>query len=57
MVYFARIPGATNEEKTNNPRHFVYGRITGSATRSNILGDEERTDLDRLNTITIAELV
>jgi len=57
VVYFARIPGATNEEKTNNPRHFVYGRITGSATRSNILGDEERTDLDRLNTITIAELV
>ena len=57
VVYFARIPGASNEEKTNNPRHFVYGRITGSATRSNILGDEERTDLDRLNTITIAELV
>ena len=57
VVYFARIPGASNEEKTNNPRHFVYGRITGSATRSNILGDEERTDLDRLNTITIAEIV
>ena len=57
VVYFARIPGASNEEQTNNPRHFVYGRITGSATRSNILGDEERTDLDRLNTITIQELV
>jgi len=57
VVYFARIPGASNEEQTNNPRHFIYGRITGSATRSNILGDEERTDLDRLNTITIAEIV
>ena len=57
VVYFARIPADSNEEQTNNPRHFVYGRITGSATRSNILGDEERTDLDRLNTITIAEIV
>ena len=57
VVYFARIPTDSNEEQTNNPRHFVYGRITGSATRSNILGDEERTDLDRLNTITIAEIV
>jgi hypothetical protein len=57
VVYFARIAADTVDDQTNNPREFVYGRITGSATRSNILGDEERTDLDRLNTITIAEIV
>ena len=57
VVYFARIAADSTDDQTNNPREFVYGRITGDATRSNILGDEERTDLDRLNTITIQELV
>lgn len=57
VVYFARIAADSTDDQTNNPREFVYGRITSSATRSNILGDEERTDLDRLNTITIKELV
>jgi hypothetical protein len=57
VVYFARITADSTDDQTNNPREFVYGRITSSATRSNILGDEERTDLDRLNTITIKELV
>jgi hypothetical protein len=57
VVYFARIAADSTDDQTNNPREFVYGRITGNATRSNILGDEEKTDLDRLNTITIQELV
>jgi hypothetical protein len=57
VVYFARITADSTDDQTNNPREFVYGRITGNATRSNILGDEEKTDLDRLNTITIQELV
>lgn len=57
VVYFARIAADTVDDQTNNPREFIYGRITGSATRSNILGDEERTNLDRLNTITIQEIV
>mgnify|MGYP003133737435 CR=1 FL=1 len=57
VVYFARIAADSTDDQTNNPREFVYGRITGDTTRSNILGDEERTDLDRLNTITIQELV
>ena len=57
VVYFARIAADSTDDQTNNPREFVYGRITSNATRSNILGDEEKTNLDRLNTITIQELV
>ena len=57
VVYFARIAADSVDDQTNNPLEFVYGRITSNGTRSNILGDEVRTNLDRLNTITIQELV
>lgn len=57
VVYFARFEANATTEKLNEPRQIVYGRVTSSATRTNILGDEERTNVDRLNTITIRELV
>ena len=57
VVYFSRITCDSTNDQTNNPREFVYGRIISDHSRQNILGDEESTDLDRLGTITIREIV
>ena len=57
VVYFARIAPESTDDQTNNPRHYIYGRITSDHSRQNILGDEEKTDVDRLGTITISEIV
>ena len=57
VVYFSRIVADSTDDQTNNPREFLYGRVVSDATRQNILGDEESTNVDRLNTITIREIV
>ena len=57
VVYFSRIAADSTDDQTNNPREFIYGRIISDHSRQNILGDEEKTDVDRLGTITIQEIV
>lgn len=57
VVYFSRIAADSIDDQTNNPREFIYGRIVSDHSRQNILGDEEKTDVDRLGTITIREIV
>ena len=60
-VYFSRIEqdqdGAELEVRMNDPRLFVYGRITSDTSRQNILGDEVRTNLDRMGRFVIREIV
>jgi len=57
VVFFSRIPTGTGGLVTNNPRQFVYGRVSSDSRREHVLGDEQATEVDRMATVTVTEIV
>ena len=57
VVFFSRIPTGTGSLVINNPRQFVYGRVSSDSRREHITGDEQASEVDRMATVTITEIV
>jgi len=56
VVYLSRIPtDADSTHPLSDWREFVYGRLESDIRIDNVLGDESKTELNRLNTITVRE--
>jgi len=58
VVYIGRIPtNSATPDTINNPRQFMYGRASGEYRREHITGDEVSSEVDRIATITITEVI
>ena len=58
VVYLSRVPtDAAGSHALSDWREFVFGRLEANPRVDNVTGDEAKTELERLNTITISEEV
>ena len=56
VLFLPRINRTTDEVIVTDPDLWLWGRIESPATRTNVLGDEDVSELDRLDAITIREI-
>ena len=58
VLYIAKIPtNSATPDTINNPRQFLYGRASGEYRREHLLGDETVSEVDRIASITITEVI
>ena len=56
VVFFGKILRSAGGLDANNPRQRLYGRITSDFERSNVLGDETVSELNRGGRVTVVEI-
>jgi len=57
VIYLPRIDTSGPTTQTiNGTRNSLYGRLTNDLNREQVVGDERRTEVERLNTVSIQEI-